>query len=207
MRVSILVSIILAACVSVATGQSSNNQVDRVIYLTSIEKSQEIGEVATVIRSITEIRDLSVDASQRSLAVHGTGEQIRVAESLAKELMAGHSSDAYEYKMSSGDLVRVYYLSHSESIRDFQWVVTTIRQIAALRWAFTYNARRAFVVRGTPSQMEMSEWLAQQLDQPDGSVGSKEYPVRGDDENRDRGDDELVHVDFVKNVERTENLE
>ena len=202
MRVNVFGSLILAACATGVTGQNSAEQgVDRVIYLTSIEKAQEIQEVATVIRSVAEIKSLSADVSQRSLSVHGTAEQIALAESLATELMAGHGSSAYEYRMSSGDLVHVYHLPHSESIRDFQWAVTTIRSITDLRWAFTYNARRAFVVRGSPGKMEMTGWLVQQLGQPaDGRVGSSEYRVR------DAADD-LVRVYFVKHVESEETLQ
>jgi hypothetical protein len=193
MRVNVFGSLILATCATAVTGQTSAEQgVDRVIYLTSIEKAQEIQEVATVIRSVAEIKSLSAGVSQRSLSVRGTAEQIVLAESLAKELMAGHGSGTYEYRMSSGDLVHVYYLPHSESVRDFQSAVTTIRSITDLRWAFTYNAPRAFVVRGSPGKMEMTGWLVQQLDQPtDGRVGSSEYRV-GD------AADDLVRVYFVK---------
>jgi hypothetical protein len=87
----------LAACSTVAAGQNSADQgVDRVIYLTSIEKTQEIQEVATVIRSVADIRSISTDASQRSLSVRGTAEQVALAESLAQELMAGQRSNAYD---------------------------------------------------------------------------------------------------------------
>ena len=77
MRVNVFGSLILAACATTVTGQNSAEQgVDRVIYLTSIEKAQEIQEVATVIRSVAEIKSLSADMSQRSLSVRGTAEQI-----------------------------------------------------------------------------------------------------------------------------------
>lgn len=202
MRVNVFGSLILATCATAVTGQTSAEQgLDRVIYLTSIEKAQEIQEAATVIRSVAEIKSLSADVSQRSLSVHGTAEQIALADSLAQELMAGHGSSTYEYRMSSGDLVHVYYLPHSESIRDFQWAATTIRQITDLRWAFAYNAGRAFVARGSPGKMEMTGWLVQQLDQPaDGCVGSSEYRVR------DAADD-LVRVYLVKHVESEETLQ
>jgi hypothetical protein len=206
MRTTIYGFTVLAALVTVAAGQSSNEQ-DRVIYLTSIEKPQEMNEVATVIRSIAEIKSMSVDTSQRSLSFHAPAEQARVAELLAKELMAGQSSDAYEYKMSSGDLVDVHYLPHTETVRDFQSIATTVRSITDLRWAFTYNARRAFVVRGTSAQMEMVKWLVEQFNQSDGKAGSNEYPVPDTDTHRDRGADELLHVYFVGHPGSGENLE
>jgi hypothetical protein len=57
------------------------------------------------------------------------------------------------------------------------------------------------VVRGKPGQLETTEWLVQQFDQPaDGGSGSREYRVRG-------AADDLVRVYFVKHVESAENLE
>jgi hypothetical protein len=202
MRVKLFGSLILAICSTAVVGQNSNEQeMDRVIHLTSIEKPRDIQEIATVIRSIGEIKSLSADASARSLSVHGTAEQIALAESLAHELTAGQGSNGYEYRMSTGDLVHVYYLPHTETVRDFASAATLIRSIADMRWAFTYTTPRAFVVRGKPGQLEMTEWLVQQLDQPaDGPSGSREYRVKG-------AADDLVHVHFVKHVDSAENLQ
>jgi type II secretory pathway component GspD/PulD (secretin) len=204
MRVNACRFLTLVLFAAAASGQTSTDQsVDRVISLASIEKAQELSEIATTIRSIAEIRSLTVDPSQRSLAVHGTAEQIAMAESLAQELAPrpGQSRDAYEYRMSSGDLVRVYYLAHTATVQDFQAVATTIRSITELRWAFTYNARRALVVRGTLAHMEMTEWLVQQLDQPaSGQTASNEYRVPG-------AADDVVHVYSVKHVAGGQNLQ
>jgi hypothetical protein len=201
MRVHVFGSLILVTCATVLSGQDSPEPgVDRVIYLTSIQKPQEIQEVATAIRLITEIKSASTDVSHRTLSVRGTAEQVALAESLAKELMAGQGSSAYEYRMSSGDLVQVYYLPHTESVRDFQWAVTAIRSITDLR-SFTYNAPRAFVVRGSPEKIEVTEWLVQQLDQPaNGRAGSSQYRAR------DAADD-FVSLYFLKHIESKETLE
>jgi len=191
----------LIAFSSLAPGQTpSNQEIDRVIYMTAIDNPKEIAEVATVIRSVAEIRSLFVDASHRSLSVHGTAEQVALAASLARELTSGQRSNTYEYKMTTGDVVHVYYMPHSESVLDFQWIVTTIRGITNLRWAFTYNAPRAFVVRETPEKIEAAEWLIQQFDQTAGAqLGSREYRVKG-------AADDLIHLYFVKHVDNEENL-
>jgi type II secretory pathway component GspD/PulD (secretin) len=92
-------------------------------------------------------------------------------------------------------------LPHTETVRDFQGIVTTIRSVTDLRWAFTYNAPRAFVMRGTPEKIEMTEWLVQQFDQRvDARLGSSEYRVKG-------AADDLVRVYFAKHVENAENLQ
>src|ERR1700733_863940 len=102
MHVRLFGSLFLAVCSTVLAGQNSNEQeMDRVIQLASIDKPQDIQEIATVIRSIGEIKSLSADASTRSLFVHATAEQITLAESLAYELTGRQGSNAYEYKMST----------------------------------------------------------------------------------------------------------
>jgi type II secretory pathway component GspD/PulD (secretin) len=134
--------------------------------------------------------------------VHGTTEQIAIAESLARELVpqAGQAPDD-EFKLSSGDLVHVYYLPHTANVQDFQAVVTTIRSITDVRRFFTYNARRAAVVRGTQTQMGMTEWLVQQLDQPTSAQSAPaEYRVPG------TGDD-VVHVYYAKHVDTQQSLQ
>jgi type II secretory pathway component GspD/PulD (secretin) len=86
-------------------------------------------------------------------------------------------------------------------VREFQGVVTMTRSITNLRWAFTYNAPRAYIVRGTPGQMQMTEWLLQQLDEPAGGQSpSSEYRVPG-------SADDVVHVYKVSHVDTYDNLQ
>ena len=49
---------------------------DRVLHFTQAETDRELQEIATNIRSITEIPQVSIDAGQRTLALHGTAAQI-----------------------------------------------------------------------------------------------------------------------------------
>jgi len=60
----------------------------------------------------------------------------------------------------------VYHVANAASVRDFQSLATSLRTIAEIRRVFTYNGRWAIAVRGTDSQMAMSGWMFDQLDQP-----------------------------------------
>ncbi len=55
-------------------GQSPD-QLDRTFYLTHTATTQQFQEVATTIRTITDIREVSTDNDQKSVTVHATAPQ------------------------------------------------------------------------------------------------------------------------------------
>ena len=65
-----------------AWGQTS----DKVFYFTHLETPQAMQEVSNAVRSIGDIRDVSLDAAERSLTVKGTADQIAIAGWLTAEL-------------------------------------------------------------------------------------------------------------------------
>ena len=60
---------------------------------------------------------------------------------------------------STDDVVSLFYLTDAATVQDFQEAATLVRTIADFRRAFTYNERRAYVVRGTAAQIGLAEWL------------------------------------------------
>src|SRR5215467_10450187 len=66
----------------IAAGQT----VDRTFYFASISDPQNMQEVATLIRTIADIRQVSVDTAKRSMTVESTAEPIAIAEWLLKRL-------------------------------------------------------------------------------------------------------------------------
>jgi hypothetical protein len=186
-----------AAFAQTTTGQPTAPAMqDSVLRLTHTATVQEFQEIANLVRTITEIRDVSPVSSQMTLALHGTAEQIALAGWLVAQLdqPAGVTSSpaSLEYKgltESDGDgrghptengIARIFYLAHAATVQDFQETANAIRTVTEIRRVFTYNDGRAMVVRGTPDQMAMAEWLVKQLDQPKpGPVD--EYSVGADD--------------------------
>src|SRR5258708_838401 len=72
---------------AVMSGQVPADQTqDRVFYFTHAPTVQSFQEVATAIRTITDIRQVTTDNAQKSLALRGTAPQIALAEWLFKEL-------------------------------------------------------------------------------------------------------------------------
>jgi hypothetical protein len=159
---------------------------DRVFYLTHTATLQQFHEVATVIRTIADIQQVTTNDDQKSVAVHATAGQIAMAEWLFNELdtQTPQVSVPHEYRIpgAADDAIRLFYLPQTPTVQDFQEVATLVRTIADFRRAFTYNEARAFVVRGTAAQNGLAEWLLKRLDQA-ANPSSTEYrmPDTNDD--------------------------
>jgi hypothetical protein len=163
------------------------DSVVRVFFLKNTGTVQNLQEVATTVRSIAEIRRAFTYNATQTLVVRGSSGQIALAEWLVNNLdipanTAGSSKR--QYVMASGDLdnvVRVFFLTHTETIQNLQEVATLVRTIGDMRRMFTYNAPRAIAVKGTPEQIGLAEWLINQLDQPVdvANSGKREYTVPG----------------------------
>lgn len=88
MRFKLIAALVLAACSTAAHGQDSSGPqnsggegLDRTIYLTNIDKAQDICQIAGAIRLVADIQSPSTDTSQRTLSVRATAEQVALAES------------------------------------------------------------------------------------------------------------------------------
>ncbi len=159
----------LFACALFA--QPPAEPLERVLHLTLIQNDRQLQEIATNIRGITEISQVSVDIAHKTLTLHGTAAQIAVAEWLlnqwdnAAPAQQPENRAAHEYRLSGDDIVRVFHLAHAPTPRSLQEVATIVRSTADIRRLFTYNAPSVVTVRGDPSQIALAEWLVSQLDQ------------------------------------------
>ncbi len=64
--------------VSVAIGFSQ--EASRTLQFTQLQTARQFAEAATVIRSVGEIRNLTVDASQRTMTLQGDPSQLALAD-------------------------------------------------------------------------------------------------------------------------------
>jgi hypothetical protein len=141
-----------------------------VYYLQTPKSLQEFQEIATSVRNISEIRRVITYNAPKAIAVRGTADQVALADWLIAELdQPDHTPAVHQYRMSGGFVrgssdVRVFYLTHTASVKDFQQIATAMRWTFAIRQVFTYNAPRALVVRGTADQIAGADWLVNQLD-------------------------------------------
>jgi hypothetical protein len=175
MRTKTIGFVISALFASLASGQTpAQPNLDRVLYFAHTETTQNMQEIATMIRTTADIRQMKVDEAQRSLTLQGTGEQIALAGWLFSQIdqpASGQPAPAtLEYRLpGSGDnVVRLLYLTHNQTVQEFQEIATSARTITNMRRVFTYNAQRVMALRGTAEQVALAVWLFNELDQPTG---------------------------------------
>jgi hypothetical protein len=211
MRVSWLGWVISALVVTVAFGQSAATE-STTIYLANGETAQDLQGIITTLSSVGDIRQASASAGT-GLVVSGTADQIAFAKWLISELdkpttgPVPVNSAEHEYHLpGSGDeIVRVFYLAHSETQQNLQEVMTLIRAIENIGRLFPYPAQRALTVRGTAAQISLAAWLVNELDKPAGAQtsapqGPREYRMPG-------GGDEVVRLFYVPSARTPQELQ
>ena len=206
---------------SSAFGQAPGEQsVDRVFHFMHTQTAQGFQEIATVMRTVAGIRQLSVVAAPRALALRGTADQVALAEWLFHELdkpagwqpvQQAQNSVMHEYRVpgSSDDAVQVFYLAHTQTAQELQEIVTAIRVIADIQRIFPCNVPRTLALRGTAAQAALAQWLVGELDKPTGGAPldqqggnsvAHEYRVPGN------GDD-VVRVFYLAHTETPQGLQ
>jgi hypothetical protein len=153
----------------------SSDDVVKVFYLTNPQDAQHMAEVGTVVRSAVNSKRVFLYSALRAIAVRGTADQVNLAEFLVGELdkpdvgqapMPANSAST-PYVIASEpreNLVRVFFLPSTKTIRTFQEVATLARNIGDIRYAFTYNGPREVVIRGTEEQLAVTAWLFKELE-------------------------------------------
>jgi hypothetical protein len=113
------------------------------------------------------------------------------------------SSAAGEYSVGKDDVMRVLYVANAKSAQDFQEMANTVRTIVEIRRMFTVNASRALLVRSTPDEMAMAQWMLGQLDKPAAAQqnqASGEYRVPG-------AADDVMRVFYVANSKSVQDFQ
>jgi hypothetical protein len=139
----------------------------QVFYLPYAATVQQFQEVATLIRTIGEIRRVFTYNAPRAVVVRGDVDQIALADWLIKELGKQVAADTvssatYTYPDIYHDgenLVRVFYVKGVPTVAAFQQLATQIRTTVKIRRVFTYNATLALALRGTAAQLALAEQM------------------------------------------------
>src|SRR5262249_36565272 len=133
-------------------------------------------EVATMLRTIADIRRVFTYNAPRAIAVRGTADQIAFANWLFNEVdqpvhgAQGHASGIYTSPVvgrEDATTTRVFYLQHTATPQDLQNIATQIRTTAQIGRVFTWNLARAVTLRGSVDQIEKAERMLAELDPAD----------------------------------------
>jgi len=148
----------------------------QVFYLPYAATVQQFQEVATVIRTIGEVRRIFTYNTPRALIVRGTSDQVAftswMVNELGKPVTAGTASTTYQYASNDRNgenFIRVYYVKDTPTVAAFQQLATQIRTTTQMRRVFTYNESRALTLRGNEAQLATAEQMLQ-----DRQIASKE---------------------------------
>jgi hypothetical protein len=144
--------------------------VTRIFYVAYANGVPAFQEIAQAIRGVVEVRRTFTNNPQRAITVRGTAPQVAMAEWLFNDLdqpnlgspVATLNADAiHEFRSpGSDDVVRVFYLINAPDVPYFQRVAQEVRVKAGIMRLFTYNDRRALVVRGNSAQIAAAERIA-----------------------------------------------
>jgi type II secretory pathway component GspD/PulD (secretin) len=158
-------------CLIAAIAAAQQPSQEQILHFAHTPDTRNAQEIATVIRTIPEIRDvkLSDDNPPSTLTVAGTPEQIAAAGWLFAELdQSAPSQQMREYKLSGTreNVVRIYHVTNARSVQEFQEVATAARNVGEIRRVITYNAPKQVVMRGTADQAAFLDWLLPLMDKP-----------------------------------------
>ncbi len=154
---------------------------ERVFHLTKPKTSQEVYEIATVVRMMTGIKELAADGDRRTITFRGSAAQGNLADWLMQRLDGVASGTAtFDAQLEQPDehAVQVFFLKNTKPGQDLQAVATLVRSLTDIRHLMTSAAQTALVVRSTPRQVTLAHWLVSRLDEPQKRENS-EYQIPG----------------------------
>ncbi len=157
------------AAIGIAMASIASAQNSTILTFAHTEGKQNMQEIATAIRTVADVNDVSVDADAKTVKLGSGPDQLKLAEWMFGLLDAPDTASAakHEYQATGDDpVVHLYFLKAPATFQAFQQVATAIRTVADLRRVSTYNAPMAMIARGTADQIALADWLVSELDQP-----------------------------------------
>lgn len=151
------------------TPRSGTGEEWRIFYASVTAQDRELQELATVARATAGLQRLFVVHRPAALVVGAPAGKLALCEWLIRELDSPAQSaavrppsSAYRFEPPE-DIVRVFYVSQSESLDRLQELARQIREETQVPRLFTYTATRAMTLRGTQAQIEQAEELIRRL--------------------------------------------
>jgi len=150
---------------------------------------QGLQEVATVLRTVGDIKSLSVDAAAATVTVTGTPDELATAGWIIHQLdqpappdpaipSPGANSAQYVMPGKSDDVIQVFHLNHvsSKTPQQIQEILTVIRTVGDIQKVFNDTALSDLVVRGTANQLALAEYMVNGVDIAPGTVAVAASP-------------------------------
>ena len=147
----------------------------RTFQLKNTSVPSGIQEIATTLRTVFDVKQVSIDNAVSTISLTGNSSQIAAAEWLIPKLDALPGStpvpQKYLYGGSSNDVVEVVAVKNAQSVVFLQEVLTTLRTVADLQKIYQLSPR-TLILRADANHVALAEFLIAQLDQPAGPRSS-----------------------------------
>lgn len=173
----LLVLIPCTAWLSASAQTGLPAEVSRELQFRNAATLEQYQEIATVIRTVAELREVRVIGNAGLLQFRGPSEMVATAVWLFSELdqppLPTLPAAPVEYQMPDDPAhehaVRIFRLAHASSRQSLQEAALILRQIGRVRRILTYPSANALIVRGTEMEVKLAAWLLEELDRPVGS--------------------------------------
>ena len=155
---------------------------ERVFHLTEARTPQSLQEALMVMRTVAGIQQVSLDNKERSVTIRGSADELRLADWLLAALDRPGTVPREFAPVAADERFRVFRLTHSQTPRDLQELMTLIRSLADAQHIYCYTAGNALVLRGNAWRISLAEWLIGELDQPAKTpppAGPREFHLPG----------------------------
>ncbi len=171
-----------ALLVSLAFAQ---DDLERVFHFNRITQARSLQEAATIVRAITDIKELQVDADQHAIIFRGSAAQGALADWLMSGIdLRSNNRPAFTAQLDPDDgenIVKMFDLKNTNVTQDLYEMATLVRSITGIRRLFVYTPEPSLTVRSTAGHVAMAEWLVTWLDQPTSGPAIYANPGAADD--------------------------
>jgi hypothetical protein len=138
-------------------------QTTTTIHMHIVPNQAALNEVATIIRTVGNIKQINADHATDDVTVTGTTDDLAFAEWLVKQVDTDKPAPAEFAMPGADDIVHTVYLANS-SQAGLNEVVTTLRVLLNIQRIFTYSSLHAMVFRTTAEQAQAAQWVVSQVD-------------------------------------------
>lgn len=176
-----MTSKLLIGCFFAAAAVAQTTGADGSFHFTTPQTPQSLQQAATLLRTVADIPQVSLDDSLSTITFHGPADKVAMAEWTLGELdRPGGETALHEYKMPAGEVARINFLANVQTTQGMQEVLTVLRTVADIAKVFNYTARQAIVLRGKEGDIAFAEWIVDQLNrpaQPEPDTAPREYTL------------------------------
>ena len=162
----------------------------RVYLLTKSTAPGGVQEIATVLRTVADVKTMSVDSPSLAITLTAPSAVVAMTDWLVPMLdryplasPGGDKPAQFTAPDGQDDVIEVYQLANIRTPQSTQAILTALREVAQMRKIFGVYAPRLVVFRGTSGAVAQADWLTQQLDIAPGAhpAGKPAYsPPTGD---------------------------